>query len=273
MSCYVIGDLQGCYQELKDLLKHIAFNPSSDKLIFAGDIINRGPESLACLRFVMDNDFADMVLGNHDLHLLAVIAGVRKPHRKDTLDEILVANDIDDISLFLRQQKLLIHDKSNQVTIVHAGISPQWSLKQARQLSDEVHAVLSGDDFEHFIGHIYGNEPTLWQESLRGNRRYRFIINTFTRMRYCHADGSLDFAEKKAPGQQSKTLKPWFQFHTNIPEKHSVIFGHWSTVMLGNINDFSQYHVIPLDTGCLWGGHLTAIRLEDKKLFSVPSRQ
>jgi len=274
MSTYAIGDLQGCYAELQDILNKINFDETIDCLWFVGDLINRGPESLACLRFVKSlGNAAKTVLGNHDLHLLAVANGVRKPHRKDTLDDILNAEDKDELLSWVRNLPLLVNDTALNFTMVHAGLPPIWTLEQAQALAQETETLLRSEKFEDFIQHMYGNQPDRWSDSLNGYDRHRYIINCLTRMRYCHQDGKLDLAAKNAPGEENKRLKPWYTLKGRQTKKHKVLFGHWSTVHLGNEQGFNQYNVYPLDTGCLWGGEMTAMRLEDEKLFSVASRQ
>ena len=274
MSTYAIGDLQGCYVELQNLLDKINFDENNDRLWFVGDLVNRGPESLACLEFVKSlGDFARTVLGNHDLHLLAVANKVRKPHQKDTLDGILNAKNADELLNWLKNLPLLVHDTDLNITMVHAGLPSQWTLEQAQQLAQETEALLRSDQFNDFIKYMYGDEPDIWTESLEGYARHRFIINCLTRIRYCSADGRLDLAAKNAPGKEEKKLIPWYALPDRQTNKNKIVFGHWSTVHLGNEKNFNQYNVYPLDTGCLWGGEMTAMRLEDKKLFSVPSQQ
>jgi len=274
MSTYAIGDLQGCYAELEDLLNKINFDTTNDQLWFVGDLINRGPESLACLRFVKGlGENATTVLGNHDLHLLAVANGVREPHRKDTLDDILSANDADELLNWLRNLPLLIHSTELNFTMVHAGLPPQWSLKKAKELAHETEILLRSNQFDGFIQKMYGDKPDRWAEELEGYDRHRFIINCLTRIRYCHVNGQLDLAAKNAPGKEDKTLIPWYALADRQTKKNKILFGHWSTVHLGNENTVEKYNVYSLDTGCLWGREMTAMRLEDEKLFSVPSHQ
>lgn len=274
MSTYAIGDLQGCYTELQDLLNKISFDETNDQLWFAGDLVNRGPESLKCLRFVKSLEKnAKTVLGNHDLHLLAIANKVRKPHRNDTLDEILNADDADDLLDWIRHLPLLVHDKELNFTMIHAGLPPQWSIKKARKLANETENVLQSDQFTDFIHNMYGNQPDTWSETLSGDDLHRFIINCFTRIRYLEETGKLNLKENNAPGRQAKNLLPWYVLPNRKTNEDKIIFGHWSTVMLGEEQNFKQYNVYPLDTGCLWGGELTAMRLEDEKIFSVPSRQ
>jgi bis(5'-nucleosyl)-tetraphosphatase (symmetrical) len=274
MSTYAIGDLQGCYAELQSLLDEINFDETNDQLWFVGDIVNRGPESLKCLRFVKSlRKNAKTVLGNHDLHLLAIANKVRKPHRKDTVDEILNSNDSEELLDWLKHQPLLVSDPDLEFTMVHAGFPPQWTLKQAKELAQETESLLQSEQFDNFIHQMYGDQPDAWSNKLKDNDRHRFIINAFTRIRYVGKNGKLEIKENGAPGTQSESLTPWYAIPERKTKKDKIIFGHWSTVHLGNESNFKQYNVYPLDTGCLWGGTLTAMRLEDEKLFSVPSQQ
>ena len=274
MSTYAIGDLQGCYAEFQDLLNEINFDESKDTLWFVGDLVNRGPESLKCLRFVKSlGKNAKTVLGNHDLHLLAIANNVRKPHREDTFDEILNADDANELLDWIRHLPLLVYDEALNFTMIHAGLPPQWSLKKARKLAKETESLLQSEQFNDFIHNMYGNQPDLWSKTLTGNDRHRFIINCFTRIRYLEKTGKLNLKENNAPGTQAKNLMPWYALPNRKSNKDKIIFGHWSTVMLGNEHNFKQYNVYPIDTGCLWGRPLTAMRLEDEKMFSVPSRQ
>ncbi|MFT5397184.1 MAG: bis(5'-nucleosyl)-tetraphosphatase (symmetrical) [Gammaproteobacteria bacterium] len=274
MSTYAIGDLQGCYAELQDLLDKINFDKTNDQLWFVGDLINRGPKSLECLRFVKSlGNSARTVLGNHDLHLLAIANKVRKPHRKDTLDDILNADDVDELISWVRNLPLLVNDTALNFTMVHAGLPPQWTLEQAQSLANETESLLRSEQFNDFIQHMYGDQPDSWSEALKGYDRHRFIINCLTRMRYCYADGQLNLKANNAPGNEDEKLIPWYAQTGRQTKNNKIVFGHWSTVHLGNEKNFNQYKVYPLDTGCLWGGEMTAIRLEDEKLFSVASRQ
>lgn len=272
MSTYAIGDLQGCYVELQNLLNKINFDESKDELWFVGDLVNRGPESLKCLRFVKSlGKNAKTVLGNHDLHLLAIANKVRKPHRNDTFDEILNADDAYDLLNWIRHLPLMVHDENLKFTMIHAGLPPQWSLKKARKLAKKTEKLLQSDKFIAFIHNMYGDQPDIWSETLSGDELHRFIINCFTRIRYLEKTGKLNLKEKNVPGSQRKSLIPWYAIHNRKTNKDKIIFGHWSTVTLGEERKFKQYNVFPLDTGCLWGGTLTAMRLEDEKIFSVPS--
>lgn len=273
MSTYAIGDIQGCQQELLNLLNAINFDPANDQLWFVGDLVNRGPASLDTLRFVRDlGTSAITVLGNHDLHLLAIAFTDTRPRKKDTLDSVLAASDCDELLDWLRRQRLLHHDPTVGYTLVHAGIAPHWDLRQAQDCATEVQAVLSGKHYREFFKHIYGNEPDTWNNKLEGLDRWRYTVNVLTRMRYCYPDGRLALGEKEPPGSQPRGLKPWFELKQRRNRDQKIVFGHWSTLRLSGV-DYTVHNVFPLDTGCIWGGRLTALRLEDKKEFSVPSLQ
>lgn len=273
MSTYAIGDIQGCQRELLDLLDTVNFDETRDRLWFTGDLVNRGPESLATLRFVHNlADRAVTVLGNHDLHLLAVALGDSDTRKKDTLDEILEAEDRRELLDWLRRQPLLHHDNALNYTLVHAGLPPEWDLALARDCANEVQTLLSGDGYHRFLKRIYGNQPDRWNSALDSIERWRYTVNALTRMRYCEIDGRLALEQKGTAGSQEDRLKPWFELKDRKNRQLKIVFGHWSTLRL-NRQDFSNYNVFPLDTGCIWGGALTAMRLEDRKEFSVPSRQ
>ncbi|MBW8078027.1 MAG: symmetrical bis(5'-nucleosyl)-tetraphosphatase [Gallionella sp.] len=265
MAIYAIGDVQGCYTELLHLLEKISFAPASDELWFVGDLVNRGAESLAVLRLVKSlGDSAITVLGNHDLHLLAVAGGATARHPSDTLDEILAAPDCAELLDWLRQQRML-HVAGDHV-LVHAGLLPGWTVAQAMRLAGEVECELHGDGYAKFLTHMYGNQPNAWDEDLTGYKRLRVITNALTRMRICTQQGEMEF---KFKGEQHKIpagYVPWFDVSQRASQDATVIFGHWSALGL-----VVQDNLIALDTGCLWGGPLTAIRLEDRKIFQVPS--
>lgn len=260
MPTYAIGDIQGCYDDLQRLLEKLKFDPGCDKLWFAGDLVNRGPKSLEVLRFVKGlGKRAVTVLGNHDLHLLAVWQHTHLHFKSnDTLQSILDAEDGDVLLHWLRQQPLMHYDKKLDYAMVHAGLPPQWKLKKALKLAAEVEAVLRGDDFHDFLDNMYGNKPNLWDEKLKGWDRLRFIVNCFTRLRYCSAEGKLELKQKGRPGKQEKGDLPWFQVPDRKSRKKRIIFGHWSTLGLHLADG-----VRGIDTGCLWGGSLTALRLDD----------
>ena len=272
MACYAIGDLQGCLDEFKQLLELIAFNPDKDELLLSGDLVNRGPKSLECLRFVKNLANTRTVLGNHDLHLLALAHGVRKPHRSDTVADILQADDRDELLTWLRQQPLMIKHESG-FNLIHAGLPPEWDIDEAYKLANETSLLIASDEFYEFLGHMYGNKPDKWNDALALEDRHRFVINCLTRLRYCRHSGQLDFDEKGAPGHHSGKLVPWYAHPDRKSSGARVLFGHWSTVHLGTEHNFADYNVFPLDTGCLWGGHLSALQLDDLSWHQVPSQQ
>ncbi|MBI2969174.1 MAG: symmetrical bis(5'-nucleosyl)-tetraphosphatase [Gammaproteobacteria bacterium] len=274
MATFAVGDVQGCYRELLDLLDKIGFNSSGDRLWFTGDLVNRGPESLEVLRFVYAlGEQSVVVLGNHDLHLLAVAAGCAAPKKKDTLNAVLEAKDRDELLGWLRRRPLLHRDPGLGFTLIHAGLPPQWSVSQAADLAAEVQEVLGGDSSREFLQQMYGDQPALWREELRGWDRLRFTINCFTRMRFCDAGGWINIREKGPPGSQPPPYLPWYEVAERASRDERIIFGHWSTIWLGGNRDFAALNVFPLDRGCVWGGELAALRLDDVKFFSVPSRQ
>jgi bis(5'-nucleosyl)-tetraphosphatase (symmetrical) len=266
MSTYAIGDLQGCLQAFKQLLKRIDFNPKKDMLWLTGDLINRGPESLETLRFVYTIRHALVtVLGNHDLHLLAVAEGVRNPSASDTLNDILAAPDRDELLEWLRHQPLLHHDASLAYTMVHAGIPPQWSLKKAIQRAAEVEAVLRSEQFSEFLHNMYGNTPTVWTKDLKKHERWRVITNYFTRMRFCTPKGQIELTTKSGIHHAPKGYAPWFEHIDRKTYHDHIIFGHWASLE----GEAYSENVFALDTGCVWGNALTAMRLDDQKRFSV----
>jgi bis(5'-nucleosyl)-tetraphosphatase (symmetrical) len=258
MARYAIGDVQGCCDELKALLERLKYSADRDELWFVGDLVNRGPQSLETLRFVRSlGASATVVLGNHDLHLLALAYGSkRKPKDGDTLEDILGAPDRDQLLEWLLGRPMAVYDEPRGDFLVHAGLVPDWTPRVAAKLAREVEAVLR-DDARTLFDSMYGNKPDRWNDSLRGMDRLRFVINAFTRMRYCRADGSIDLKAKGAPGEQPEDLKPWF----DAPERKSagvrVICGHWSTLGYRRRPD-----LLAIDTGCIWGGALTAVNLE-----------
>lgn len=272
MSTYAIGDIQGCFKELLRLLDKINFDETNDRLWFVGDLVNRGPDSLETLNFIMNlGKSAITVLGNHDLHLLVIAEGLAMPKKKDTLASIITSPDKRIIIDWVRQQPLMHHDKELNFSMIHAGLSPEWEIHQALELALEVSHLLNSDNYLSFLEVMYGNKPNAWSENLIGNDRIRFIVNCFTRMRYLNNSNELEFSEKGAPGSQGDHLSPWFTVDDRKTKHNKIVFGHWSTVHLGTIKDFKPYNVYPIDTGCLWDGDLTALRLEDETLFSVPA--
>jgi len=269
MATYAIGDIQGCHDEFQRLLNHINFDPSHDRLWLVGDLVNRGPDSLSVLRFIKGlGDAATTVLGNHDLHTLAVANGHLKYHRNDNIDDILNAEDRDELTHWLRHLPLLHHDNELNFTMIHAGLPPQWDLATAQSCAKEVEAILQSDTHVEFLDRMYGNEPNQWDEKLENWERLRFITNCFSRLRYCDAEGRLALEEKGSPGTQATGLVPWFTVPNRKSAELRIVFGHWST--LGPIDSTNIY---PIDTGCLWGDSLTALRLDDCKQFSIDCPQ
>ncbi|MGH8362321.1 MAG: symmetrical bis(5'-nucleosyl)-tetraphosphatase [Gammaproteobacteria bacterium] len=258
MAIFAIGDIQGCYDELQQLLTRIKFNPTEDRLWFTGDLVNRGPRSLDVLRFVKGlGERAVCVLGNHDLHLLALAVGVDRHKSADTLDAVLAAPDRDELLDWLRHRPLLHHDATLGFTLVHAGLPPQWDLATAAECARELEHVLRGAEYKEFFRHMYGNEPRRWSSELTGMERLRFIVNCFSRLRYVSADGDLDLTSKGAPGTQPTGFMPWFEAPGRMSAEQHIVFGHWSTV-----GEVKGHNVYPLDTGCVWGGRLSALRLD-----------
>ncbi len=268
MSTYAIGDIQGSYRPLLRLLERIQFDPAADRLWLAGDLVNRGPDSLTVLRFLYQIRHAvTVVLGNHDLHLLAVARGQRPGSARDTLDELLQADDCAVLLDWLRHGKLLHHDPELQFVMVHAGIPPHWNLTEASAHARELESVLQDADeslYDQFLAHMYGNQPSTWQPPLTGYDRLRLITNYFTRMRFCTADGTLELETKTGATGAPPGFLPWFAHPHRKTRDDKIIFGHWAALQ-GRANTPNIY---ALDTGCAWGGSLTALRLEDEQLFS-----
>ena len=266
---YLVGDLQGCCKPLERLLQTIDFSPSRDQLYVLGDLVNRGPDSLGVLQRLRSLEgAATCLLGNHDLHLLAVAHGVRKPHRSDTLDPILNATDREDWLDWLRQQNLAVH--AHGWLMVHAGVVPQWDAAQTVALAGEVEAMLRSPDVGAFLTTMYGNEPARWDERLQGVDRWRCVVNSLTRLRFCAADGTMEFATKEGAGGAPEGYLPWFEVPGRRTQGTPVAFGHWSTLGLINRDD-----LLALDTGCIWGGHLTAVRVHGatREVIQIPCPQ
>jgi len=261
---YFIGDIQGCAGQLQSLLDKIEQTEPDAQYLFAGDLVNRGPLSLTSLRLIRDSQIAgraESVLGNHDLHLLAVANGIRKAHRSDTLDDILQAPDREELLDWLRHRPLAI--LQHQHLLVHAGIFPQWSANQTIKLAHEVETQLRSEDWLDLLRNMYGNTPAQWRDDLQGYDRSRCIINALTRMRFCSADGVMDFDSKDGLDSPPKGFAPWFDL-PRASEKNTVVFGHWSTLGL-----ILRNNLISLDTGCVWGGKLTAVTLEDREVVQI----
>jgi bis(5'-nucleosyl)-tetraphosphatase (symmetrical) len=267
MSTYAIGDLQGCYLTLQALLAKIKFDAGSDRLWFVGDLVNRGAGSLECLRFVKSlADRAVVVLGNHDLHLLAIAEGVAKTKALDTLDEVLHAPDRDALLEWLRKQKLL--HVEGKFAMVHAGLLPQWNWSQSLALAGEVEEMLRGKNYRHFLENMYGNNPDMWRDDLVGDERLRVILNAMTRMRAITADGRMNLKFKSGLADMPKDLQRWFTLPHQRDGDVTVLAGHWSALGLHVSPNF-----IGLDSGCVWGRELTAMRLEDRAIFQVLSQE
>ena len=264
MPTYAVGDIQGCHAELQSLLEKISFDPARDRLWLVGDLVNRGPGSVEVLRLVKSlGEAAITVFGNHDLHLLAVAEGVAKLHKSDTLDAVLNAPDRDELLDWLRHQRLL-HAEGGYV-LVHAGLLPQWSVEQAAALAREAEAKLQGGKYVRFLERMYGNTPSTWDDELTGYDRLRVIVNACTRLRVLSERGEMEFRYKGELHNIPEGYVPWYDAPGRKSSDATVVFGHWSALGL-----MVRDNAIALDTGCLWGGPMTAIRLEDRKLFQVP---
>lgn len=263
MPGYVIGDVQGCFKQLQSLLSKIQFDPAKDQLWFCGDLVARGPESLATLRFIRSlGDTAKVVLGNHDLHFLACVFGFAKVDVKDQLDELLQAPDLADLALWLQQQPLIHFDPERQLLLVHAGLAPGWPLDTALEAATEVSEVLKSSP-EKLFAVMYGNTPGLWSEARTAEERWRFTINSCTRMRFCLANGALELKEKRHPDKVSNLI-PWYQFWQQNTHPQ-IFFGHWAALM--GYSPVVGIHA--LDTGCVWGNYLTAYCIETAQRYSV----
>lgn len=260
MAVYAIGDVQGCYPELQRLLERIAFDPARDQLWFCGDLVNRGGESLEVLRLVMSlREHCIVTLGNHDLSLLAIAERSREAQARvnPELRGVLFADDADAILAWLRTQKLLHHDATLGWTMVHAGLSPRWTLREAQRAAREVERALSGPDHGRLLRNLFGNRPATWSPRLRGTERLRASINVLTRMRYCDVRGRIDFDHKGKPGTQKAGLYPWFEVPGMRHRETRIVCGHWSA-----LGRFTGLGIHAIDTGCVWGGRLTALRLD-----------
>lgn len=256
MGLYLIGDVQGCDTALRQLLEKIAFSPSRDHLFLLGDLVNRGPDSAAVLRRVMRcGDAATTLLGNHDLSLLAIAHGQRAPHRNDTLNEVLLAPDREAMLEWLRWQHMAV--QAHGLLMVHGGVLPQWDVAQTLALAREVETVLRGRELVDFLAQMYGNQPDRWDERLAGADRLRVIVNALTRLRFCTPDGVMDLRASGRPDQPPPGMLPWFDVPGRRTAAATIAFGHWST--LGHVR---RPDIIAMDTGCVWGGCLSALRLD-----------
>ncbi|MEA3195410.1 MAG: hypothetical protein QOD26_3743 [Betaproteobacteria bacterium] len=261
MATYAIGDVQGCYDELRQLLGEVGFRRGRDRLWFVGDLVNRGPKSLEVLRFVSSlGDAAVTVLGNHDLHLLAQYEGVEKLKEKDTFQDVLDAPDSRELVDWLRARPMMHADDS--YAMVHAGILPAWSVEMALELGAEVQAALAARNYRDFLQRMYGGSPDAWRDNLSGWDRLRVIVNAMTRMRFCSREGRMELDAKGAKAPRG--FLPWFETRP-ASEKTTIVFGHWSQLGLR-----LDERLAGLDSGCVWGGRLSALRLQDRKLYQVP---
>lgn len=272
MSTYAIGDTQGCYQTLRLLLEKIQYQPDKDFLWFCGDLINRGPESLNTLTFIkslVESGEALTVLGNHDLHLLAVAEAIEPPREEDTFQDILNSPKKIELIDWIRQQALCHYDKNLNFFMVHAGLIPQWSVADALQFSNEVTEVLRDDKlYRDFLKNMYGNEPKQWSDDLTGFSRLRFITNVCTRLRFCTEDGVLNLKNKGILGSQTDKSIPWFTVENRKTKHDRIIFGHWAA-LYPNWNTIKTANLFPIDSGCVWGHGMTALCLETQQYFWV----
>jgi bis(5'-nucleosyl)-tetraphosphatase (symmetrical) len=267
MSTYAIGDVQGCFDELQKLLQLIEFDAETDRLWFVGDLVNRGPKSLEVLRFVKNLPNPVVVLGNHDLHLLTVFNCPNHLHGEHSLQDVLQAPDRYELIDWLRTRLFLHHDERLGYVMVHAGIYPNWTLLQAKSYANEIEKIFRSKNYPDYLEHMYSDEPNMWHDSLAGMERFRFIVNCFTRMRFCDKRGRLNLLETGDPVSAPPGYMPWFKVPNRKTKQYKIIFGHWAALQ-GKANTANIY---ALDTGCVWGGALTALRLEDERVFSVAS--
>jgi len=267
MATYAIGDLQGCFESLQELIGKIGFREAEDRLWFVGDLVNRGPQSLEILRYVKSlGNRAISVLGNHDLHLLMVAEGHAKQSRKDTFGAILAAPDRDELLTWLRGLPMMHMD--GDYAMVHAGLLPSWSIAKALDLARETEGALRGSDWRALMARMYGNQPDQWDDALTGYKRLRVIINAMTRMRICTPDGRMEFSHKGRVEDIPAGYVPWFAVPGRRNADATIICGHWSALGL-----VAKKNLLALDSGCLWGGRLSAVRLEDRRTYQVSCRK
>lgn len=271
MTTYAVGDLQGCLDPLKCLLDRVAFDPAQDRLWLVGDLVNRGPKSLETLRFLFAmRDSVTCVLGNHDLHLLAVAHNVERLKKSDTLREIIEAPDAGDLLDWLRRQKLVHYDETRDIAMVHAGIPPMWTLAKALKRAAEVEEALLDDArLPLFLEGMYGNDPACWDSDLHGITRLRVITNYFTRMRFCKADGTLDLKSKEGADTAPPGYRPWFAHPSRKTRGQKIIFGHWAALE-GKCNEPGLH---ALDTGCVWGGTMTLLNIDNGQRISCDCKE
>ncbi|UVK77803.1 MAG: diadenosine tetraphosphatase [Sodalis sp. Fse] len=270
MSLYLIGDVHGCYYELKTILSQVHFDPALDMLWLTGDLVARGPDSLEVLRLVHGlGDSVRIVLGNHDLHLLAVYAGISHNKPIDRITPLLKAPDANELINWLRCQPFLQVDEKKKLIMVHAGISPQWNIELAQQCAREVEDILASDNYPLFLDAMYGDMPNNWSTKLNGLERLRFSTNVFTRIRYCFPNGQLEMNCKDTPEKAPAPLRPWFNLPGSVPKRYSIVFGHWASLM----GQGTPAGIYGLDTSCCWGYELTLLRWEDKKFIRQSSNR
>ncbi|MFJ7286029.1 symmetrical bis(5'-nucleosyl)-tetraphosphatase [Pseudomonas sp. NPDC099000] len=260
MATYAVGDLQGCLEPLQCLLEQVAFDPAKDRLWLVGDLVNRGPQSLATLRFLYSiRESLVCVLGNHDLHLLAAGQNIERLKKADTLREILQAPDAAELLEWVREQKLMHYDEQRNIALVHAGIPPQWSLRKALKCAAEVEEALRDDNrFPAYLDGMYGNDPVKWDNDLKGVTRLRVITNYFTRMRFCTSEGKLDLKGKEGIDTAPPGYAPWFKHRERRTKDVKIIFGHWAALE----GQCDEPDVFALDTGCVWGGSMTLMNVD-----------
>jgi bis(5'-nucleosyl)-tetraphosphatase (symmetrical) len=264
MTTYAIGDVQGCYEPLQRLLKHIHFDPTHDRLWFVGDLVNRGPDSLNVLRYIKNlGDRAIVVLGNHDLFLLSVAEDIATLRPEDTLQTILAAEDRDDLLAWLRQQRLLYRE--GPFAMVHAGLLPQWTIDEAEKLAHEVEAGLQGPCYRDILRALYPSKHLQWSSSLTGPTRLATIMKVLTRLRACSPDGQMESSYNGHPDRIPRGYFPWFKGENQWSRDTTIVCGHWAALGL-----HCDKHVLAIDSGCVWGRQLTAVRLKDRAVFQVP---
>ena len=268
MATYIIGDVQGCYTELRRLLDHIHFDPSCDQLGFVGDLVNRGPDSLETLRFIKNLPNPLIVLGNHDLYLMAIGSGAVVYRGEHTLQQVLAAPDLPELLDWLRRQPLAIYLSQADSIIVHAGVPPRWSLADLLKYAKQASSALQGPGWVDFLRDLefHRHDPLQWSHELDETARLQYIVHALTRMRFCTADGKLDMVNKTAKSSDAELFKPWYDWY-RLP--HRVLFGHWAALEGRQVNPLCE----ALDTGCVWGRELTAYRVEDGRRFSVPAKK
>ncbi|WP_448546434.1 symmetrical bis(5'-nucleosyl)-tetraphosphatase [Thalassotalea fusca] len=270
MATYFIGDIQGCYSELRALMERVAFSPATDELWVAGDMVARGPQSLETLQYLMSlGDSVKSVLGNHDLHLLSVIHGLKPEKKQDKLSALLASSELESIVHWLVHQPLLRKLPNENVYMSHAGIAPQWTIDEATASARFAEEKLQSKHLVKWLSRMYGEMPNDWHQVRTKTEKFRYTINAFTRMRYCYDDLTLEFACKQGPSEAPPNIKPWYFLSTDVLKNNQWIFGHWAALM-GNCPVPNTY---PLDTGCVWGGSLTLLRWDDKQYFVEPAHK